>query len=524
MAELLLTGGLVVDGTGASAYAADVRIVDGLITEIGPQLRTRGEQRDTTGSVIAPGFVDIHTHSDLTLLANPAASSKIAQGVTTEVVGNCGLGVAPLPAGADRAAIRAGVSYLDLDPTVRWSWHNVETYLDTVAAAGPALNVATLVGHLPLHAGVVGFADRPATAGERDRMAGLLGEALDAGALGLSTGLGYAPLTFADTDELSALATVVASRGRVFTWHVRSYDDHLLPSVAQAIDIAQRTDCRTQISHLAAVGRRNWGTVTRALDLIDAANDGGSTVGVDIYPYLHGSAPLVQLLPAAVQEGGVEAIRTRLGSAAVRTAVRAAWADRPTTWHEITVSWLPPGGRGELVGRTVADIADDSGRDADDVAMDLLADFGSSVLMVAGGRSEDDLRAVLEHPAAVVASDGLALDPTGVTGRGQPHPRSFGCFPRYLARYGGGQDDLAAAVRRCTSAPAAIAGLTDRGVLRRGAPADAVVFDPDRLADRATFNDPQQFPDGIDLVIVNGEVVVERREITGVRPGRVLRT
>lgn len=523
VAELLLTGGLVVDGTGRPGYVSDVRIADGLVTEIGPHLEERGERRSVAGAVVAPGFVDIHTHSDLTLLANPSAASKVAQGVTTEVVGNCGLGVTPLVPGAEVGAIRAGVSYLDLDPDVRWTWRDVATYLDTVAAAGPALNVATLVGHLPLHAGVVGFADSAATPGERDRMAGLLAEALDSGALGLSTGLVYAPLTFADTEELTALATVIADRGKVFTWHVRSYDDDLVSSVQQAVGVALRTGCRTQISHLAAVGRRNWGAVRRALDVIDAANASGATVGVDIYPYLHGSAPLVQLLPAEVQEGGAEAMRERLASPAIRAEVRAAWADRPTTWDEITVSWLPPGAPAELVGRTIADIAGQCGRDADDVTMDLLAQFGSSVLMVAGGRSEDDLRAVLDHPAAVVASDGLALDPAGVTGRGQPHPRSFGCFPRYLSRYGGGGDGLADAVRRCTSAPAAIAGLADRGVLRPGAPADVVVFDPARLADRASFDRPQQFPDGIDLVLVNGEVVVDHTEITGVRPGRVLR-
>jgi N-acyl-D-aspartate/D-glutamate deacylase len=524
VAELLLTGGLVVDGTGVEPYLADVRMVRGEITEIGPDLHTHGERRHVAGAVVAPGFVDIHTHSDLTLLSNPSAPSKVAQGVTTEVVGNCGLGVAPLPPGSDIAAIRAGVSYLDLDPAVEWTWRDIGGYLDAVAATRPALNVATLVGHLPLHAGVVGFADAVATASELDRMAGLLGEALDAGALGLSTGLVYAPLTFVDDDELSALATVVADRGKVFTWHVRSYDDDLLRSVEQAVDTALRTDCRTQISHLAAVGRRNWGSVKRALDLVATANARGAVIGVDIYPYLHGSAPLVQLLPAHVQEGGVDAIRRRLATSSVRAEVRAAWRHRPTTWHEITVSWLPPDAPDELVGRTIADIASESGRHSDDVTLDLLAEYGTSVLMVAGGRSEDDLRAVLEHPAAVVASDGLALDPAGVTGKGQPHPRSFGCFPRYLARYGGGRPGLAAAVRRCTSAPAAIAGLTNRGTLRPGAAADVVVFDASRLADRATFDRPQQFPDGIELVVVNGEVVFDDTGATGVRPGRVLRT
>jgi N-acyl-D-aspartate/D-glutamate deacylase len=522
VADLVLTGGLVVDGTGAPARMADVHIVDGRIASIAPELIVDASRCGVAGAVVCPGFVDIHTHSDLTLLANPTAPSKVHQGVTTEVVGNCGLGVAPLVAGANVPAIRSAVSYLDLDPSVEFAWHDVAGYLDTVADAAPSLNVASLVGHLPLHAGVVGFGDAPAGPDELDAMCGLLGDALDAGALGLSTGLIYAPLTFADEAELAALAGVVAARGKVFTWHVRNYDDNLIASVQQAVDVARRTGCRTQISHLAAVGKRNWGAVGRALDVVDEATSDGLTIGVDIYPYLHGSAPLSQLLPAWTQQGGDGATRAQLHRADVRAAVRHEWLNRPTTWQDITISWTP--GSDEVVGRTVAEIATQGGVEPAEVALDLLADLGSAVLMVAGGRSEDDLRTVLNHPRAVVASDGLALDPAGVTGAGLPHPRSYGCFPRYLARYGGtGRDELPAAIARCTSAPAALIGLTDRGVLRPGAPADIVVLHPDQLTDLATFTDPHQFPAGIDLVLVNGEPVVDGASHTGARPGAVLR-
>jgi N-acyl-D-aspartate/D-glutamate deacylase len=437
----------------------------------------------------------------------------VHQGVTTEVVGNCGLGVAPLPGGADVAGIRQAVSYLDLDPAIAWSWSDLGGYLGTVAGRGPGVNVAALVGHLVLHAAVCGFGDRPASATQRDRMRGLLRDALNAGAMGLSTGLVYAPLPYAREDELVALAGEVARAGRIFTWHVRSYDDGLLDSVAQALRVARAAGCRTQISHLAAVGRRNWGSVRRALDEVDAANADGLSVGVDIYPYLHGNAPLAQLLPAWAQEGGAAVWTPLVRDPAVRARIREGWRDRPGTWDEITVSWTSRGDGDPALGRTAEELGGDEG------VLDLLAELGTGVMMTAGGRSEDDLRSVLTHPAAVVASDGLALDPDGVTGAGVPHPRSYGCFPRYLSKYA---VDLVDAIRRCTSAPAQRLGLTDRGVLRAGAPADVVVFDPARIADRATFTAPHQFPDGIDLVLVNGVPAVDRGRHTGARSGRVL--
>jgi N-acyl-D-aspartate/D-glutamate deacylase len=505
---LALTGGLVVDGTGAPGRYATVVVRDGRIAAVGGDLPSDVRPVDVSGRVVCPGFVDIHTHSDLTLLSDPRALSKVHQGVTTEVVGNCGLGVAA-PEDHD---LRAAVSYLDLDPSVDWTWTNLAGYLDAVGAARPGVNVAALVGHLPLHAQVCGFTDRPATPTELSAMRGLLRDALDAGAVGLSTGLVYAPLPFVREDELVALAEVTAAAGKIFTWHVRSYDDGLVDSVAQAVGVARETGCRTQISHLAAVGRRNWGAVRRALDLVDAANADGCSVGVDIYPYLYGNAPLAQLLPAWAQEGGPGGWVPRLRDPSVRARIREHWGHRATTWDEISVSWTAR--PSPALGRTIAELG------GDEAALDLLAELGTGVIMTAGGRSEDDLRAVLTHPSAVVASDGLALDPGGVTGAGVPHPRSYGCFPRYLTRYAA---DLPDAIRRCTSAPAARVGLTDRGVLREGAPADVLVFDQALLADLATFTDPHRFAAGIDLVLVNGVVTVDGDGHTGSRAGQVLR-
>ena len=517
--DLLLTGGLVVDGTGAPPRHADVLVHDGRIAAVGENPGADADERDVTGRVVCPGFVDIHTHSDLTLLSDPRALSKVHQGVTTEVVGNCGLGVAP--PGTDAEGLRGAVSYLDLDPAVEWPWHDLAGYLDAVDAAWPGVNVAALVGHLPLHAAVCGLTDRPASTVDLDRMTGLLGDALDAGAVGLSTGLVYAPLPYVREEELVALARVTASRNKVFAWHIRNYDDDLVDSAAQAVRVARETGCRTQISHLQAVGPRNWGGVRHVLDLVDAALADGFDVGVDVYPYLHGNAPLAQLLPAWAQDGGQAVWMPKLRDPAVRDRVRTQWTDRESRWDEITISWTARPAPDPEIGRSVAELAAERGSTGSEVVLDILAELGMGVMMTAGGRSETDLLTVLVHPASVVASDGLALDPNGVTGAGLPHPRSYGTFPRYLTRYG--RDDLADAVRRCTSAPAARVGLTDRGVLRPGAPADVVVFDPATLTDTATFTAPHRFAAGIDLVLVNGVSTVDGGRHTGARAGKVER-
>lgn len=521
MSHLLLSGGLLVDGTGAPPRYGDLAVVDGRIGAVGADLPRAPTVLDVTGLVVCPGFVDVHTHSDLTLLSNPEAHSKIRQGVTTEIVGNCGL--APVPTGADSAALRAAVSYLDLGPGVAFDFTDMASYLDTVAQVGTSVNVGALVGHVPLRATTVGFTGRPATARELDTMCGLLAESLAAGALGLSTGLAYAPACYATDEELLALGRVVAAAGGLFAWHLRDYADNLIDSVSQALRVAERAGCRVQLSHLVAVGRRNWGAVRRALDLVEAVHANGVDVGVDIYPYLAGNAPLVQLLPSWAQDGGVSGLLARLSDRGVREQIRAELADQPLGWDEVTISSAPGAGR-DVIGRSLAELAAVRGVPAGEVALDLLAEYGGAIDMVAYGRSEDDLRMVLTHPLAVIGSDGQSLQLEGPTGGGLRHPRSYGCYPRLLARYtGAGELDLAEAVAKATGRAAARVGLSDRGVVAPGLAADLVVFDPERIKDRATFASPHQYPEGIVMVIVNGEIVVHNEEHSHARPGAVLR-
>jgi len=523
VADIVIRGAMLVDGTGDRPRPADVAVSAGEICDVGQLDEVQAESViDATGQVICPGFIDIHAHSDLTLLSSPLAQSKVRQGVTTEVVDNCGLGVAPLPPGGDANALRAAVSYLDLDPAVRWTWATEADYLEEVNRARPSLNVAALVGHIPLRVAAVGFEARPATGHEIDMMAGLLGESLDGGAFGLSTGLAYAPVCYADDTELTALARVVASRNATFAWHMRDYGDALIPAVEQVVAIAKATGCRMQISHLVAVGRQNWGAVSTALGLIEAANDGGAEIGADIYPYIAGNCPLSQILPYWAQEGDDRLFKERLLGPEARRSIKRSWIDRSTSWSDLVVSRAP--GHEHVVGRSLETAAGELGTAPSELALDLLAEMGNAVTITAYGRSEEDVLTVLHHRVTVMGSDGQALDPGGATGTGLPHPRSYGCYPRLLSRYVANELPIERAIQMSSGAVATRLGLERRGRVAPGYWADLVVFEPGSITDRATFDHPHQYPEGISYVLVNGVVVVGPEGHLGARPGVCLLT
>jgi N-acyl-D-amino-acid deacylase len=356
-------------------------------------------------------------------------------------------------------------------------------------------------------------------------MVGLLEEAFDGGAVGVSTGLMFPPAISADRAELVALGETAARHDRLFAAHMRNYNDHLIEAVEEVLDVARATGCRLQVSHLAVAGKRNWGKVPRALELIDRARADGLDVASDIYPYVAGSANLSQLLPEWAQDGGTPEIVRRLGDEAQRRAILEDWQTSLFFgWDEVEIVLVDPGME-DLVGLTVEAIGRQRGQDPALTMLDLVRDTENRVLMVAYGRSEDDLRAVLAHDATSIGSDSLAMDPDGPSGIGRPHPRNFGCYPRFLGRYvrEGGLTTLENAISMSTSAAADRVGLRDRGRLTEGAAADIVVFDEATILDRATFQEPKQFPMGIDLVLVNGAVVVEGdRQHDDVRPGQVL--
>ncbi|MFC7621079.1 amidohydrolase family protein [Microlunatus sp. GCM10028923] len=504
----VIVGGLVVDGTvvdGAAAERrrADVGWRDGRIVAVGDLAGASADVLiDADGLVVAPGFVDLHGHSDLSILDHPAGTSKIRQGVTTEVAGNCGLAVAPVAADAV-AGVRGLLGIVEV-PEVGWAWSGVGEYLAEVEQHRPNLRIALLAGHLAIRASAVGLDQRPPSPEELAAMCGLVQQALDQGAVGLSLGLMYPPSAYASVEELTALAGVVARNDALLTVHMRDYGGGLLDAVREALTVAERSGCRLQISHLTVAGRRNWGSVPAALAEIDAAAEAGVDVAVDCYPYLAGSTNLSQLAPRWAMDGGQAGLHARLADPEVRTKIIEEMTDPAVGWDEILLGLMP--GRPELAGRTVADVAAGTGQSPAAAAVELLAVADPSI--IAFGRSEADLRAVLTHRLSMIGSDGLAVDPDR-RDRGLPHPRYFGAYPGLFQRYVREESllGLEDAVRRCTSAPADRAGLSDRGRIVPGLLADLVIFDPDTITERSTYLDPWAAPEGIARVLVGGRTV-----------------
>ncbi len=528
MLDVKIEGGTVIDGTGAPGWRADVGIRDETIVAVGDLSREpAGRGVRATGLMVTPGFIDVHSHSDWRLWGNRRAESKIRQGVTTEVVGNCGF--SPAPASAEFLEdLRAFA--LHVPPGMDFRWRSVGEYLRAFDGEGCALNVAHLVGHGTLRIAAMGFARRPPTARELSLMQRLLAEGMEAGAWGLSTGLIYAPGSFATTEEIVAVAGA-AARGRgVYASHIRGEGATLLAAVGEAIRVGRENAMPVQISHIKAAGRPTWGGVARALALVDAARAEGLDVMADVYPYTASSTMLRTLLPDWALEGGVDAMLHRLDDPATRARIRQD-IEAPTGgqsiaarvgWDSIMVSSCTR--RKDAEGRRLSEIAAAEGRDPFEAALALLRDEGGKGYMILFQLDEADVRCALGHPAVMIGSDGSALAPHGDMATAKPHPRSYGTFPRVLGEYAREQRvlSLPQAVHKMTGLPARRFGLGDRGLIAAGAKADLVVFDPGRVADQATYEDPHRYPVGIEHVLVNGRFVVRDGEHSGSLPGRVL--
>jgi N-acyl-D-amino-acid deacylase len=526
--DLKIEGATVIDGTGAAGGRADVGVRDEAIVAVGDLSReSAGRTVNAAGKVLTPGFIDMHSHSDWRLWANRRAESKIRQGVTTEVVGNCGS--SPAPASTEHLDELRGFAFY-LPSGMDFRWRSVGEYLDAFEEDGTALNVVQLVGHGTLRVAAMGFARRPPTGQELATMQRLLAQAVEDGAWGLSTGLIYAPGSYATTEEIVEIARAARSRG-IYASHIRGEGAGLLEAVAEAIRIGRQANLPVQVSHIKAAGRPNWGKVPKALALIDAAADEGLDVMADVYPYTASSTSLRALLPDWALEGGVEAMLTRLGHAETRDRIRAEIESPPAGqslldrigWENIMIAWAP--GRRDAEGRRVSEIAAARSMDPVDAVVELLRDARGLASMILFQLDERDLRHALAHPRVMIGSDGSALAAYGELGEGKPHPRSYGTFPRVLGEYAREQRvlSLAQAVHKMTGLPARRLGLKDRGTIRVGARADLVIFDPRDVADQATYEDPHRYPLGIEYVLVNGSFVIKDGEHTGSLPGRVLR-
>jgi N-acyl-D-amino-acid deacylase len=521
---LVLRGGTVIDGSGGPPQAADVAVRDGAVVGVGPHL-VGDESLDCAAHVVSPGFIDTHSHSDVKVLADPELPMKVRQGITLEVFGQDGISVAPVKA-EERPVWKQKLAGLLGDFGVAWDWSSVGGYLGRVASARPVPDVAYLAPHGAVRQWAMGGEDRHATAEQTSSMQALLRLALAEGACGMSTGLIYPPCCYADTAELVALGRVLAETRRPLVVHMRSESDRILEAVEEMITVARESGCAVHISHLKLAGRNNWGRVEEVLGLVERAQAAGLRFTADQYPYVAGSTLLGAILPPWAHDGGTEATLARLRDGAARARMREAMAHPgPADWDNfwswsgpegIVVADIPSGRHPEWLGKSVAEVARLRAQDPFAAAFDLLLEERMGVAMISFSQDEDVVERIFRRPWVNACTDGLL--------GGRPHPRAYGTYPRILGRYVREKRlvSLPEAVRKLTSQAARAFGFEGCGLVRPGYRANLVVFDPQTVADRATFEEPALFPAGIRDVLVGGEVVVRDDELTGLRPGKVV--
>jgi N-acyl-D-amino-acid deacylase len=523
--DLVLEGGSVLDGTGAPAFPADVGIAGDRIEAVGSIAASQAKRVvDVSGLHVCPGFVDIHSHSDGSILSYPGAESRALQGVTTEITGNCGSSAAPFGGvGADERRKDWA------DDGVQVDWTGVASFCARLEKARFAVNQALLLGQGTLRENAIGMADRPLAADELAAVLRAVEEGMDQGAFGLSTGLEYTPGRYTPTDEVVAMARVVARRGGFYATHSRNEEAMLLEAVNEALEIGRRAGLRVEISHLKAAGRRNWPKQQAALDLIEAARASGVEVLADAYPYTAYSTGLSIFLEAADLEGGTSTILARLRDPQARARIRKALPERmasePGDWELVVLSSVKTEKNRWAVGKHLGEVAASWQVEPAEALLRLLDEEETAVSYIGHGMSPENVERVLAHPLVMIGSDGYSMAPVGRAAQTRPHPRSYGTYPRVLGHYARERKlfDLPTAVRKMTSLPADQAGIADRGRIARGKKADIVCFDPATVADAASFEEPHRYPAGIPHVLVNGVLVVENGRPTGARPGRALR-
>ena len=529
--DLLIRGGLVCDGSGAPVHQTDVGVRGQQIIFMGDATHMDAARVvEARGQIVAPGFIDIHTHSDISLLLDGRGESKVSQGVTTEVTGNCGF--SPFPINPEHMQLHQDLLAGIGDDALELSWTDLEGYRQVAEQRGIALNVAPLVGHGALRIAAMGVSSAAASALEMATMQTLLVRLLDQGAFGMSTGLTYVPSRYAPTRELVFLCETLASRGRLYATHARDTgldgDDPRYGPLHEALHLGRATGVKLQYSHAAINTPCEWGSAGDWTARFEAAVDQGVDAAFDVYPYDASSSALTQYLPAWVQEGGVAAMRERLSIEAV---MARAEADLAQGWSAHRIPWLwdrvvlarTDGVLGAREGMSIEAAAAEAGRTPARYTLELCRAGGNRVMVVLFYRTEEDMRTFLCCRHALVGSDGSAIP--FEQGSRQPHPRNFGASVRVLSRLVRDLKDLdlASAIAKMTGGVAARLGLKDRGTLALGHAADIVVFNPQDVQDRATYLAPCQKAAGVSHVWVNGEAVVTDSEQTDARPGRVLR-
>ncbi len=525
-ADLVITDALILDGTGAPGRPGDVLVEGDRIVEIAPPGSGRAAQRrlSATGRVVAPGFIDLHAHSDLAILADHDHLAKVSQGVTCEVLGQDGLSYAPVDE-ASLAVLRQQLAGWNGEPELPFGWASVADYLDALDRGIPC-HAAYLVPQGTVRLLVMGPEDRPATPAELTQMMAVVREGLADGAVGMSSGLTYPPSMYAGDDELIALCRVVAEAGGYYAPHHRSYGHGALAAYGEMIEVARASRCPLHLTHATLNFAENRGRAAELLTMIDSALDDGLDITLDSYPYLPGSTSLVALLPRWATAGGPPMIMHRLADpgerARIAHALEVAGSEGchgcPVDWSTIEISGVGEPALADAMGQTIAVLAERQGRAASDVYAELLLRDRLATTILQHVGHEENVRAIMQHRVHCGGSDAILVAE-------KPHPRAWGTFPRYLGHYVRelGLLGLADCVHHLTGRPAARLKLVDRGLVRVGYHADLVVFDPDRVRDAATFEQPRQQAEGIDWVLVNGTPVIADGARTDALPGRALR-
>jgi len=529
--DVLISGGEVYDGSGADPVIADLAIAGDRVVQIRPRDRDSAEPGpadaaviiDATGKAVSPGFINILSHSYLSILHDPRSLGELTQGVTTEVFGE-GSSMGPLTPRmkSELQNSQNGLSY-------EVCWTRLREYLDHVEHRGTSQNVASFIGGGTIRINGVGFEDRPATAAEMDRMRALVAEEMADGALGIASALIYPPGSYAGTAEITEMCAVAARYNGCYASHIRSEGEDLHGALREFLAICRDAGLRGEVFHLKAAGRQHWDKMDGAIELLEQARAAGEPVTADVYPYPASSTGLTSIIPDRYHEGGSAALYDRLADPEVRGQIRAE-LQRSRRWGDVTeaesvlILQVTKDENRHCQGRTLADIAAEQGADPIDTALDLIASDRSRVGTAFFSMSEDNLRQALQRPWIAVSSDGASMAPEGAFLQAPTHPRAYGSFARVLGHYARDEKvlTLADAIHRMSGLPAATLGLRQRGLLREGYFADVVVFDPETIADRATFADPHQLSTGVSEVLVNGKITISGGAFTGELAGRAL--
>jgi len=523
--DIVIKDGCIFDGLGNEAFVSDIGISGNFIKTIGKISSSKGKSTiEAKNLAVCPGFIDAHDHTDVGLLVNPTAESSIRQGITTVISGNCGASPFPIAEEIFDEAKEDMKEQYQIDLT----WRDIKGFFSRLEEKGIAINYSTLVGQGSVRGAAMGFNDRPPRSEDLEMMKVLVAENIKNGAVGLSSGLEYAPGSYAQADEITELCRVAAQYNGVYATHMRDEGDYLLESLDESIDVARKTGISLQISHLKVAYPSNWHKIDEALAKVESAKQEGIPIFCDRYPYIAGSTSLSFNFPLWARQGTTDEFLARLKDASLENKLRTYIDEREKklgSWDKVIISSVVTDKNRVFEGKNILQGAKETGKDPFGFMRDILIEERNRVGMVIFMMKEENLKKILANPLVGVGCDGSALAPYGLLGKGKPHPRSYGTFPRVLGKYIRDEKivSMPEMVKKMTSIPAKKFGFANRGVLKSGYFADIVLFDENKVIDKATWKDPHQYPEGIEYVLVNGRVVIKQGEHTGKLPGKILR-